>query len=134
MRAIEQASRAERDKVLAERRERQRVLATLGADIRKNRREIQVLKADEARLARVVEALARAARRALWTEPFSALRGKLRLPVRGELTGRYGAPRGAAGIVAKGVFIRAPGGAAGKGDCPADRWSTPTGCAASATY
>jgi len=109
LRAIEQASRAERDKVLAERRERQRVLATLGADIRKNRREIQALKADEARLARVVEALARAAASTM-AEPFSALRGKLRLPVRGELTGRYGAPRGAAGMVAKGVFIRAPGG------------------------
>src|SRR5207237_4853504 len=41
---------------------------------------------------------------------FSQLRGKLRLPVRGELTGRYGAPRGASGIEAKGVFIRAPQG------------------------
>jgi len=109
LRAIEQASRAERDKVLAERRERQRVLTALGADIRKNRREIQVLKADEARLARLVEALARAAASTM-TEPFSALRGKLRLPVRGELTARYGAPRGAAGMVAKGVFIRAPEG------------------------
>jgi len=109
LRAIERASRAERDKVFAERRERQRVLTTLGADIRKNRREMQVLKADEARLARLVEALARAAASTM-TEPFSALRGKLRLPVRGELTGRYGAPRGAAGMVAKGVFIRAPGG------------------------
>ena len=106
LRAIEQASRADRDKVLAERRERQRVLNTLGADIRKNRREIQVLRADEARLARLVEALARAAASAA-SGPFSALRGKLRLPVRGELTGRFGAPRGAAGMVAKGVFIRA---------------------------
>jgi septal ring factor EnvC (AmiA/AmiB activator) len=105
LQAIEQASRADRDKVLAERRERQRVLKTLGADIRKNRREIQVLRADEARLARLVEALARAAASAA-SGPFSALRGKLRLPVRGELIGRYGAPRGAAGMVAKGVFIR----------------------------
>jgi septal ring factor EnvC (AmiA/AmiB activator) len=85
------------------------VLKTAGADIRKNRREIQVLKADEARLARLVEALARAAAGAA-AEPFSALRGKLRLPVRGELSGRFGAPRGAAGMVAKGVFIRAPEG------------------------
>src|SRR5687768_801551 len=109
LRAIEQASRADRDKVLAERRERQRVLKTLGADIRKNRREIQVLRADEARLAQLVEALARAAASAA-SGPFSALRGKLRLPVRGELTGRFGAPRGAAGTEAKGVFIRAPEG------------------------
>jgi len=40
-------------------------------------------------------------------EPFSKQRGKLRLPVRGELTGLFGAPRGAAGTEAKGVFIRA---------------------------
>jgi septal ring factor EnvC (AmiA/AmiB activator) len=106
LRAIEQASRADRDKVLAERRARQRGLKTLGADIRNNRREIQVLRADEARLARLVEALARAAASAA-SGPFSALRGKLRLPVRGELTRRFGAPRGAAGMVAKGVFIRA---------------------------
>jgi septal ring factor EnvC (AmiA/AmiB activator) len=109
LRAIEQASRADRDKVLAERRERQRVLNSLGADIRKNRREIQVLRADEARLARLVEALARAAVSAA-SGPFSALRGKLRLPVRGELSARFGAPRGAAGMLAKGVFIRAPEG------------------------
>jgi septal ring factor EnvC (AmiA/AmiB activator) len=41
---------------------------------------------------------------------FSSLRGKLRLPVAGDLTGRFGAPRGAAGTEAKGVFIRAPEG------------------------
>ncbi|MGH8740932.1 MAG: murein hydrolase activator EnvC family protein, partial [Burkholderiales bacterium] len=41
---------------------------------------------------------------------FSKLRGRLSLPVRGELTGRFGAPRGAAGTEAKGVFIRAPQG------------------------
>jgi septal ring factor EnvC (AmiA/AmiB activator) len=109
LREIERAVRADRDKVAAERRERQRVLAAAGADIRKNRREIQTLRADEARLARLVEALARAAAGA-GAERFSALRGKLRLPVRGELTGRFGAPRGAAGMAAKGVFIRTPGG------------------------
>jgi septal ring factor EnvC (AmiA/AmiB activator) len=107
--AIEQASRADRDKVLAERRSRQRLLASLAADIRKNRREIRVLRADEARLARIVEAIGRGDF-ASFKEPFSALRGKLRFPVRGELTQRFGAPRGAAGAEAKGVFIRAPQG------------------------
>jgi septal ring factor EnvC (AmiA/AmiB activator) len=38
------------------------------------------------------------------------LRGRLSLPVRGELARRFGAPRGAAGTEAKGVFIRAPEG------------------------
>jgi septal ring factor EnvC (AmiA/AmiB activator) len=109
LRAIEQASRADRDRVLSERRERQRVLQALAADIRKNRKEIRVLRADEARLARLVEAVGRGDF-ASFKDPFSALRGKLRLPVRGELTQRFGAPRGAAGMEAKGVFIRAPGG------------------------
>jgi len=38
---------------------------------------------------------------------FSALKGSLRLPVRGELAGRFGTPRNEGGIAAKGVFIRA---------------------------
>jgi septal ring factor EnvC (AmiA/AmiB activator) len=95
--------------VLAERRARRLVLDRLAADIRKNRREIRVLRADEARLARLLEAIGRTELAGL-KEPFSALRGKLRLPVRGELTQRFGAPRGAAGMEAKGVFIRAPQG------------------------
>ncbi|MGH8725845.1 MAG: murein hydrolase activator EnvC family protein, partial [Burkholderiales bacterium] len=109
LRAIEQASRADRDKVLKERGERRRVLKTLGADIRKNRKEIRVLRADETRLARLVAAIGRSGALS-GQEPFSGLRGKLSLPVRGELAGRFGAPRGAAGTEAKGVFIRAPGG------------------------
>jgi len=108
LRAIEQASRADRDKMLAERRERQRLLQALAADIRKNRKEIRVLRADEARLARVIEAIG--ASLASTKDSFSLLRGKLRLPVAGELTQRFGTPRGAAGTEAKGVFIRAPEG------------------------
>jgi septal ring factor EnvC (AmiA/AmiB activator) len=44
--------------------------------------------------------------------PFPALKGSLRLPVRGELVGRYGAQRSEGTASAKGVFIRAPGGEA----------------------
>jgi len=109
LRGIEQASRTDRDRLLAESRERRRLLASLAAEIRKNRREIRVLRADEARLARIVEAIGRSDFATL-KDPFSSLRGKLRLPVRGELTQRFGAPRGAAGTEAKGVFIRAPEG------------------------
>jgi len=39
--------------------------------------------------------------------PFSGLRGKLRLPVRGELVGLFGAPREEGPAGKKGVFIRA---------------------------
>ncbi len=110
LRALEVASRAEREKILTERRERRRVLDRAAGEIRKNRREVAVLRADEARLGRLVEALGRMASISA-SGPFSALRGKLPLPVRGELTGRFGAPRGgAAGTEAKGLFFRAPQG------------------------
>ena len=116
LRQLEQAERADREKILAERRERRRVLERVGAELRKSRREIKVLQADEARLARLVERIGRVLQVPEGTsrrEPFARLRGKLRLPVAGELTGRFGAPRGGpegAAMVAKGVFIRAPEG------------------------
>jgi septal ring factor EnvC (AmiA/AmiB activator) len=114
----ERASRADRERILAERRERKRVFRQVAAEVRNGRREIKVLRADEARLGRLIEGIGKAiyARVEKTPEPgnsgqpFSALRGKLRLPVLGELTGRFGAPRGPAGSEAKGVFIRAPEG------------------------
>jgi len=115
--AVEQASRADRSRIVREREARRRVLGRLAQELRRSRRQIGVLRADEAHLARLVEGLGRVLARveavpekSLQTEAFSQLRGKLRLPVRGELTRRYGAPRGAGGIEAKGVFIRAPQG------------------------
>jgi len=114
LRAVDRASRADREKLVREREARRKVLARASGEIRKNRREIKVLQADEARLARLVEGLGRVLGRveavpekSSQAEAFSRLRGKLRLPVRGELTGRFGAPRGASGLEAKGVFIRA---------------------------
>jgi septal ring factor EnvC (AmiA/AmiB activator) len=104
---LQAASRADRDKILAERRERRRVVERVAGEIRHSRKEINVLRADAARLARLVDELARLALPQSRKEPFSKLRGKLSLPVRGELTGRFGAPRGATGTEAKGVFIRA---------------------------
>ncbi len=118
LRAIAEAARAQRDTVLAERRERRRVFERVASEIRAARKQIKVLRADEARLSRLVENLGRViyGRVEKVPEPgggpgrFSALRGSLRLPVAGELIGRFGAPRGATGLEAKGVFIRAPQG------------------------
>ncbi len=45
---------------------------------------------------------------------FASLRGKLKLPVRGELANRYGSPREGGGLTWKGLFIRAGEGAAVK--------------------
>ncbi|MEQ1662586.1 MAG: peptidoglycan DD-metalloendopeptidase family protein [Thiobacillus sp.] len=47
-------------------------------------------------------------------QPFSRLKGGLRLPVAGELLNRFGAPREGGGLSWKGLFIRATPGAAVK--------------------
>lgn len=140
LKSVEQASRADREKILRERGERRRVLERLAGEIRKSRREIKVLRADETRLGRLVEEIGKVLARVdrvparvdlvpekdSAKDPFSNLRGKLRLPVRGELSGRFGTPRGAAGTEAKGVFIRAPEGqpvrAVGRGQVVYSDW------------
>ncbi|HJS39557.1 MAG TPA: peptidoglycan DD-metalloendopeptidase family protein, partial [Burkholderiales bacterium] len=101
------------------------ILQRISVDVRKARRTLGALEADERRLARVVEEIGRvlAARPGAGyarvekvpqlggvAGPFSTLRGKLRLPVRGELVGRFGAQRGEGPAGTKGVFIRAPEG------------------------
>ncbi len=123
--AIEAQQRAERERLLAERSERRRVLQHLAGEIRDKRRQIQAMRADERRLARVVKEIGRVLRAKPGAGyarveqvpqpgeahgPFASLRGKLRLPVRGELTGRFGAPRIDGGPDFKGVFIQAPEG------------------------
>lgn len=47
-------------------------------------------------------------------QPFSGLKGSLRLPVAGELMNRFGAPREGGGLSWKGLFIRASQGTAVK--------------------
>lgn len=121
LRSVEEASRADRVRIVREREARRRVLERSAADIRRQRRQIGVLRADESRLSRLIDGLGRVLsgerrrvdavpEKTLQMEAFSRLRGKLRLPLRGELRSRYGAPRGASGLEAKGVFIRAPQG------------------------
>ena len=128
--AIEAQSRADRGQLLKERREHRRLLERIAGEIRNAKKRIQRLLADESRLARLVEEIGKvlAARpgagyrqdRSRVTsvpEPgtqapglFSRLKGILRLPVRGELAGRFGTPRMEGGGPAKGLFIRAPEG------------------------
>ena len=120
--AIETESRRDRARILSERRERRAILARASGEIRKARRQISTLEADERRLARLVEEIvhvlsARPGAGFARVEkvpalgslagPFSGLRGKLRLPVRGELVALFGAPREEGPVGKKGVFIRA---------------------------
>jgi len=121
----EAESVAEARKLERERAARAAVVQRLAGEIAKGRREIGRLKRDEARLAKLVEEISRAlaargegrkrpgqrvdsvADASVSARPFDTLKGRLRLPVRGELAGRYGAPREEAGTSWKGLFIRA---------------------------
>jgi septal ring factor EnvC (AmiA/AmiB activator) len=129
--AIEARGRHDREKLLKERREYRSLLERISGEIKSARKRIQMLVADESRLARLVEEIGKVlvarpgagyARITMVPEPgtsaggvtsarlFSTLKGSLRLPVRGELAGRFGTPHPEGGISTKGVFIRAPEG------------------------
>lgn len=122
LREVRSSQRGDRERLFAEQRTRRRVLEKVAVEIRRSRREIRVLRADEARLAKLIEEIRRvlAARPGgsivtIYTVPrsgadggtFKSQRGRLRLPVRGELAARYGAPMEVSGATAKGLFIRA---------------------------
>jgi murein hydrolase activator len=151
---VESKERLEKAQLEKERQNREQVLSRIGDEIRKNRKQINTLKRDEARLTKLIERLAlmikrkeearRAALRAQAIKreaqakrqmpddkgeksaevarndilpdddldhlAFAKLRGRLRLPVRGELTNRFGSPRSDSGISWSGLFIRAPQG------------------------
>ena len=150
------AAKARQEKVQLEnkRQSKKQVLSRIGDEIKKNRKEINTLKRDEARLTKLIERLALIIKRkeearqaairaqALKREAevkrqklggsskkptvvarndilpdddldglaFAKLRGRLRLPVRGELTNRFGSPRSDSGMSWTGLFIRAPEG------------------------
>ena len=127
----------ERRTLEAEKKARSQVLARVSRDIERQRREIGTLKQNEARLTRLIEQLARAIAAAPQPRsrpgtkppsgprvrnerlpesgqgldgPFAQLRGRLALPVRGELANRFGSPRQDGAMAWKGLFIAARGG------------------------
>ncbi len=130
--ALEAGKRVERHKIVVESRQRKHLLEQLAGDIRAGRKQIRSLVADESRLARLVAEIGKV----LTAKPgagyarrpgtptnkvpegapeggdgsFASLKGKLRLPVRGELVSRFGSPRTEGGGNWKGVFIRSPEG------------------------
>jgi septal ring factor EnvC (AmiA/AmiB activator) len=115
----------------AEMRQRQVVLDKLSDQIRAQRRQVSTLVRDEQRLSRLIERLSRLAAKparpaqkpkspgqqvtevadaTLAKYEFEKLKGRLALPVAGEILSRYGQPREGGGPAWKGLFIRAPQG------------------------
>ena len=122
--AIDAEQQAQRKRLEAEKRARKTVLVRVSRQIEQQRREISTLKRNENRLATLVEQLSRMLARTrpqtLRNErlpdasgdgsPFARLKGRLNLPVRGELRNRFGSPREDSGLSWKGLFIAAPAG------------------------
>jgi len=108
-----------------ERADRAAVVAKLADEVARGRREIGRLKRDEGRLAKLVEEIARAlaarpverakprgravdsvADASMAAKAFASLKGRLKLPVRGELANQFGGAREEPGSSWKGLFIR----------------------------
>jgi septal ring factor EnvC (AmiA/AmiB activator) len=118
LKAEQQAQRRRLEREKAERRE---VLAKMSQAIQQQRREIGNLRRDQEQLRKLMERLEREAaeRRAAQKKKdtreeagsdntaFGRLKGRLRLPVRGELTHRFGTPRQETGLTWNGLFITA---------------------------
>jgi len=116
---------AEKRQLERERESRARLFDQVSTQIEFQRKEIGTLKRNEERLARLVERLARELARTPPREPgrvrndqlpdatansaasFRELKGRLKLPVVGELANRYGSPRADSGLSWKGLFIAA---------------------------
>jgi murein hydrolase activator len=117
----------QRKQLLRERSSRTVALNEASEQIARQRKEIGHLKRNEERLAKLVERLARELARSSsragrlrneqlpeaipgGARSFGGLKGRLKLPVLGELANRYGSPRADGGVSWKGLFIAAPEG------------------------
>jgi septal ring factor EnvC (AmiA/AmiB activator) len=126
--ALIQVKQAEHKKQLEQKKaEHKKLLTGISMQVEQQRREISKLKHDEERLSRLVEKIAKMLARKNKSRPgslsndrlpdastdgnlFPALKGRLSLPVRGELTNRFGSPRADGGLTWKGLFIRSANG------------------------
>jgi septal ring factor EnvC (AmiA/AmiB activator) len=128
---LKQKQELERRELQAQKNERNKVLKQLSAKISSQRGEISKLKRDEKRLSQLVERLSRIipktvpkkrSKAANSSEPvgrneelptnafdggnFAALKGKLNLPIRGDIVNRFGDSREDTGVSWKGLFIK----------------------------
>ena len=122
LRALQNEEAGQKRRLENEKAERQYIYAQVSSQIAQNRKQLSTLKRDEERLTRLIERLAKeVARRkpgkritnqALPSAdagfgPFRKLKGRLKLPVLGELMNRFGSQRQDSGLSWKGLFISA---------------------------
>ena len=122
LRALQNEEASQKRRLENEKAERQHVYSRVSSEIAQSRKQLSTLKRDEERLTRLIERLAKEVARkkpgkritnqALpsadsGSGPFRKLKGKLRLPVLGELMNRFGSQRKDSGLSWKGLFISA---------------------------
>lgn len=122
LRALQNEEASQKRRLEMEKAERQNIYAQVSSQIAQSRKQLSTLKRDEERLTRLIERLAkevarkkpgkRMTNRALPSAdsgfgPFRKLKGRLRLPVVGELVNRFGTQRQDSGLSWKGLFISA---------------------------
>jgi septal ring factor EnvC (AmiA/AmiB activator) len=133
---IERTQQDQRASLRGQQKQRQIVLAQISDKINTQRQEMDSLRRNDQRLTKLIDGLAKiiaqADRRKPKAKPagsakiksrpamrtddgpdpgsvdsdFARLRGRLHLPVRGEIVSRFGTPRAEGGAVWKGMFIR----------------------------
>ncbi len=111
-----------KDQLKQEQQQRSQVLADVSKQLTLQRREITRLQLDESRLSNLVTKIARMLakpakksffkndtlpERQFSDQPFTQNIGKLILPVKGEISNRFGTPRPDSTVVWKGLFIKA---------------------------
>lgn len=115
--ALEIEGRAAQVGLEAEKRSRSSALKRIARELNARRRELAALQRDEQRLSRLAERLARLTRPSApppsaHHEPtsgaFMQLKGRLPLPIEGELMHRFGSQRMEGGLTWKGLFLRSP--------------------------
>jgi septal ring factor EnvC (AmiA/AmiB activator) len=128
---LKQKEEVKKTELESQKKDRARLIASLSSKINQQRNEIQKLIRDEKRLTDLVDRLARlpsapvpskreekissktpiVRNESIPTETFSGqkfetLRGKLSLPVKGDVINRFGSPREDTGLSWKGLFIK----------------------------
>lgn len=120
--ALQSEAKLQRQRLEKEKRSRQQTLEKFAKQLKQQRREMGRLQRDENRLTQLVDKLAKMLShpktRSLAHNdklpdntfdgrPFSSLKGKLALPVRGDISNKFGAPRPDSTVLWKGLFLRA---------------------------